>query len=98
MKTKLENLRNLMEKYELFQQDDEVGIALKELEEVETRVYVVDTHSLRSKAHWDLSDDKFMSLAENQGTVYTLEGFKNDFNVGVFDAPHYVIRFINQPI
>jgi hypothetical protein len=37
MKTQLENLRNLMEKYELFQQDDEVGIALKELEkEVES--------------------------------------------------------------
>lgn len=33
MKDKIKNLRNLMEKYDLFQQDDEVGLALKELEE-----------------------------------------------------------------
>ena len=32
MKAKVEQLRKLMEKYDLFQQDDEVGIALKELE------------------------------------------------------------------
>lgn len=32
MKTKIEQLRKLMEKYDLFQQDDEVGIALQELE------------------------------------------------------------------
>ncbi len=32
MKDKIKLLRQLMEKYDLFQQDDEVGIALKELE------------------------------------------------------------------
>jgi hypothetical protein len=32
MKAKVEQLRKLMEKYELFQENDEVGIALKELE------------------------------------------------------------------
>jgi hypothetical protein len=33
MKNKISQLRELMEKYELFQQDDEVGTALKELED-----------------------------------------------------------------
>lgn len=61
----------------------------------ETRVYVVDTHSLFSKPHSGLTDLKFMTLAENQGTVYSLEGFQKDFNIGKFDEPHYVIRFIN---
>ena len=64
---------------------------------MEIRVYVLDTTSLRSKAHWDVSDDDFMMIAENQGTVYSLEGFQKEFNVGVFDEPHYVIRFINTP-
>ena len=32
MKNKIQKLRELMEKYDLFQQDDEVGVALKELE------------------------------------------------------------------
>lgn len=36
MKDKIRLLRELMEKYDLFQQDDEVGIALKELE---TEIY-----------------------------------------------------------
>lgn len=64
----------------------------------ETRVYIVDTHSLLSKPHWELSEDKFMSLAEEQATVYTLSGFQEDYNVGRFDAPHFVIRFINVTI
>ena len=33
MKNKIKVLRELMEKYDLFQQDDEVGLALKDLEE-----------------------------------------------------------------
>ena len=32
MINKVQKLRELMEKYDLFQQDDEVGVALKELE------------------------------------------------------------------
>jgi hypothetical protein len=32
MKNKIQKLRDLMEKYDLFQQDDEVGVALKDLE------------------------------------------------------------------
>lgn len=63
----------------------------------ETRVYVVDTHSLYSKPHSEVSQEDFMMLAENQGTVYSLDGFQKDFNIGRLDEPHYVIRFINVP-
>lgn len=69
-----------------------------EIKEVETRVYVVDTHSLFSKPHWELSEEKFMSLAEEQGTVYTLEGFQKDFNIGSISETTSVIRFINVTI
>lgn len=62
--------------------------------EVETRVYVVDTHSLHSTPHWKVSQEDFMMLAEKQGTVYTLQGFQEDFNIGKYET-HYVIRFIN---
>jgi len=64
----------------------------------ETRVYVVDVHSLHSTPHWEVLEELFIRLAEEQGTVYTLEGFQKDFNIGKFDDPYYVIRFINQPI
>jgi len=66
--------------------------------EVETRVYVVDIHSLHSTPHWEVLEELFISLAEEQGMVYTLEGFQKDFNIGKFDDPYYVIRFINKPI
>jgi len=71
---------------------------IESLQKVETRVYVVDTHSLFSKPHWELSEEKFMSLAEEQGTVYTLEGFQKDFNIGSISETTSVIRFINVTI
>lgn len=61
----------------------------------ETRVYVVDTHSLYSKPHWEVSQEDFMMLAENQGTVYTLQSFQDDFNIGKINETTSVIRFIN---
>lgn len=38
-----------------------------------------------------------MNLAEEDGTVYTLQGFQKDFNIGRFEI-HYVIRFIQWKI
>ena len=61
---------------------------------METRVYVVDVHSVVNKHHSELTDEQGMSLSEKQGTVYTLSGFQEDFNIGRFDEPHYVIRFL----
>lgn len=64
----------------------------------ETRVYVVDTHTLFSKPHCELTEDKFMNLAEERGTVYTLDKFQEDFNIGKIDIIHSVIRFITVPL
>lgn len=48
---------------------------------METRVYVIDTFDLDIDVvptSWD--DERFMSEAESQGGVYTLEGFQEAFN------------------
>ena len=63
----------------------------------ETRVYVVDVHKIVNKFHITLGDEEFQDVAESQGTVYTLKGFQESYNIGRFDEPHYVIRFINIP-
>ena len=63
----------------------------------ETRVYVVDTHKVFNNSHSLLTDDEFMDLAEIDGNVLTLPTFQKHFNIGEFDEPHYVIRFINVP-
>lgn len=66
--------------------------------EVEIRVYVVDTHKVFNKSHSLLTDDEFMDLAEEDGNVMTLPIFQKHYNIGEFDEPHYVIRFITQPL
>ena len=63
-------------------------------QETEKRVYVVDVHSTVNKHHSHLTDEEFMSLAEDQGTVHTLKGFQEDYNIGKYEM-HYVIRFIS---
>jgi len=59
----------------------------------EIRVFVVDTHAILNKSHSDLSNEEFVALSENQGTVHTLEGFQKAFNTGAYED-HYVIRFM----
>jgi|TARA_R110000782_G_scaffold264883_3_gene358301 hypothetical protein len=75
-----------------------LGIADNEMpQQSETRVYVVDTHKVFNKSHSELTDDEFMTLAETDGNVLTLHIFQKHYNIGEFDEPHYVIRFINLP-
>ena len=65
----------------------------------ETRVYVVDTDNYEfdeSPKNWD--DEKFMSEAEIQGTVYTLNGFQKAFNYEDVNSFTDVIRFISVSI
>jgi hypothetical protein len=69
------------------------------LQQSETRVYVVDTDNYEfdtSPRTWD--DEKFISEAEIQGTVYTLSTFQEAFNYGDINTFTDIIRFINQPI
>ena len=66
--------------------------------EVETRVYVVDTLSTRD-TNWDIiSDEEFMNLAEQDGRVYTLQGFQEAFNLEEINSAIDVIRFISVPL
>jgi hypothetical protein len=62
----------------------------------ETRVYVVKEKEgvyLHSK-----TNDEFMTLAEEEGRVYTLEGFSQAFNFEGVNSDIDIIRFINVPV
>jgi len=103
MKKLFDNLKNLMNRYDLYQADDEVGLALNELETAvnsETRVYVVDTEDDRmNDVYWEeLTDEEFMFEAEEQGKVYTLDGFAKAFNFEEINSSTDAIRFIQVPV
>jgi hypothetical protein len=38
--------------------------------------------------------EEFMQLAEEQGYVWTIEGFEDEFNSGFMDTENLVIEFI----
>lgn len=61
----------------------------------ETRVYVIDTFNVRGRNWNDLTDEEFITLAEQDGNIYTLEGFQEAFNVQDINTEIDVIRFIN---
>lgn len=48
---------------------------------MKTRVYAIDLYELESEIPvWDLENDEFIDIAEQQGKVWTLQGFENAFN------------------
>lgn len=64
---------------------------------VETRVYLIDLHLIDlSTIHSNLSNDEFIDIAEEQGTVYSLNGFNDAYNTNQLDSliVHSVIRII----
>ena len=64
--------------------------------EVEIRVYVVDTNDNNYNGD-ETSDEDFMTMAENDGRVYTLDSFQYAFNFSEVNTDIDVIRFINVP-
>ena len=68
--------------------------------EFETRVYVVDTEDERmDDVYWEeLTDEEFMFEAEEQGKVYTLDGFAKAFNSEEVNTSTDAIRFIEVPV
>ena len=64
-------------------------------QEVKIRVYTIDTFNLQEQDWNKLTDDEFMTLAEKEGNVYTLEGFKDAFNNSDVNSEIDVIRFIS---
>ena len=67
----------------------------------EMRVYVINTHDERVEDIHDifsLTDEEFMFEAEEQGRVYTLEGFQRAFNEFHINTEIDIIRFIEVSI
>jgi hypothetical protein len=67
----------------------------------EMRVYVVNTHDERVEDIEDfhgLTDEEFMFEAEEQGRVYTIEGFQKAFNGSEVNTETDFIRFIEVEI
>jgi hypothetical protein len=67
----------------------------------ELRVYVIN---LRLPVYIDvfspsLTDEQFMTVSEEQGSVYTLQGFTDAYNKDIKLSMIYeLIRFINVPV
>lgn len=68
--------------------------------EFETRVYVINTNDERvdDVDVQELTNDEFMFEAEEQGRVYTLDGFTKAFNSEEVNTATDVIRFIEVPV
>ena len=67
----------------------------------EMRVYVINTHDERVEDIHDifsLTDKEFMFEAEEQGRIYTLEGFQRAFNEFHINTEIDIIRFIEVSI
>ena len=62
---------------------------------IETRVYMILVDDTGSD---DYTDEEFIKLAEEQGTVFTLKGFQDFYNYEDFDSQNYYIRFIQHII
>ena len=78
----------------------EFGAGLQLKQNSETRVYVVDTEDDRmDDVYWEeLTDEEFMFEAEEQGRIYTLEGFTEAFNLEEINSSLDVIRIIQVPV
>ena len=63
----------------------------------EIRVYVICIDNLKDgEEWWDLSNEEFMDKAEEEGRVYTLQGFETAFNGEAISDVLDVIRIIKN--
>ena len=60
---------------------------------METKIYMITVDGRGSD---DYTDEEFMTLAEEQGTVYSLKGFQDDFNYTEEISFNNYIRIINK--
>lgn len=61
--------------------------------QIETRVYVLGVDDYTPT----LTDDEFIKMAEEQGTVYTLNGFQAAFNRQEINTATQFVRFVEMP-
>lgn len=64
---------------------------------METRVYGIHKNNISHVPEEKINDEVFIMIAEQEGMIWSLEGFEKQFNNGgIFN--HYkdtIIRFIN---
>jgi len=65
------------------------------MKNLETKIYVLDQNS-HDCFVGGYSDEKFMELAEEDGRVYSLEGFQNAFNMEEVNTAVDIIRIIKN--
>ena len=63
----------------------------------ELRVYVLDIDIVENYNEY-VTDEIFMELAEQEGTVYSLKGFQNAFNDELVNSSTDLIRFIEVEV
>ena len=63
----------------------------------ELRVYVVDINTVEEQTDL-VTDEVFMELAEQRGTVYSIEGFELAFNYEELNTSTDMIRFIEVEV
>lgn len=62
---------------------------------MKTRIYAINLWELLDADTVNLTDDEFMEIAEEQGLVWTLEGFEKAFNNEEV-SDDWMIRIINH--
>lgn len=61
----------------------------------EPRIYLINLNNVDLNDHYqDLTDEEFMDIAEQEGTVYSLKGFTDAFNLSTINTDSDVIRII----
>lgn len=62
---------------------------------METKVYGIDTNKIELTWDlWSMSNNDFMTLAEEQGNVWSLGGFESAFNSEEINDENFFIRII----
>lgn len=62
---------------------------------METRVYLINIDVTTDKSWKDMSDDEFITTAEEHGSVLTSKLFCDLSNMNELDLQNYFIRIIN---
>lgn len=77
----------------------EFALAKNDFElKTETRVCVLGLDIFDGVKEAEISDEDFIDMAELEGTVYSLKGFADAFNLGDIPSSNEFIRFINVKV
>ena len=80
-----------------FDENDVFSDKVLPMEELKTelRVYVVEADN--KKYEPTMNDEEFIGLSEEEGRIYTVDGFQEAFNLEDVNSRIDIVRFINVP-